>query len=310
MRRPNPRTRRLLLPVLAACLVAAGAAASVATVAQGRTGDDTVLFQQTQTDPVGDESNGPDLSGLILTTYADQSLGMVVQYANRGLLLENETIQIFLDLNDDGTPDLNFSLWPSGSVSYLAKWNGSSWDTVRQLPEAIQGQGSYSVRLPLGVLRDSAGVPPAAHIGVLVGSYTFTGASATFSSAPADWLPDSRIMIQQPTTAAAATTTTSTPPTTTARTTTPKPPTTHGPAPKLTLACVKHTLHATVKPPKGTKIVFVTFSVNGNARSTDTRSPFVATVRTKSLHPPIRISAAVHFATRTQTVHKTFTRAC
>lgn len=310
MRRPDPRTRRLLLLAIAACLVAAGGAAFAATVAQGRTSDDTVLFQQSQPDLVGDEANnGPDLSNLTLTTYADQSLGMVVQYANRGLLLENETIQIFMDLNDDGNADLNFSLWPSGSVSYLAKWNGSSWDTVRQLPEAIQAQGSYSVRLPFSVLRDSAGVPPAAHIGIIVGSYTFTGASATFSSSPSDWLPNSRIMIQQPTTAPAPTTA----PVTTAPAptpTTPKPKTTRGPAPKLTVSCARHALHATVRAARGTKIVFVTFSVNGNARSTDTRSPFVATVSAKSLHAPIRISAAVHFATRTQTVQKTYTHSC
>lgn len=310
MRRPKPRTRRLLLLALAACLVAAGGAAAAATVAQGHTSDDTVLSRQTVPDTVGDEANnGPDLSNLIVTTYADQSLEFVVQYANRGLLLDNETIQIFLDLNGDGQADLNFSLWPSGSASYLAKWNGSSWDTVRQLPEAVEGQGQYSVRLPLSVLRDSAGVAVASHVGVIVGAYTYTGASATFSSSPADWLPNSQIFVQQPTTAAAATTTT--PPATTApTTTTPKPPTSHGPAPTLTLACATHVLRATVKPPKGQKIVFVTFSVNGNARTTDTRSPFVARFAAKSLHPPIRIGAAVHFATRTATVQKTYSKAC
>jgi hypothetical protein len=310
MRRPIPRTRRLLLSAVAACLVAAGGAAFAATVAQGRASDDTILSQQSLADPVGDEaSNGPDLSNLILTTYADQSLGMVVQYANRGLLLENETIQIFLDLDDNGRPDLNFSLWPSGSISYLARWNGSSWATVRQLPEATQAQGSYSVRLPLSVLRDSAGIPVAARVGVLVASYTFTGTSATFSSSPSDWLPNSEVPVQQPTTAQATTTTTA-PATTAPAATTPKPPASHGPLPKLTLSCAKHALHATVTPPKGTKIVFVTFAVNGNARSTDTRSPFGATVPAKSLRPPIRISAAVHFATRTQTVQKTYTTSC
>jgi hypothetical protein len=307
MRRPNPRTRRLPLLALAVCLLAAGGAAFAATVAQGRTSDDTVLVQQTQTDAVGDAANnGADLSSLTLTTYADRSLGMVVQYANRGLLLEDETIQIFVDLNDDGTVDLDFSLWPSGSASYLDRWTGSSWSTIRQLPEAIEGQGRYSVRLPFSVLRDSAAVPVASHIGVLVGSYTFTGAGATFKSSPSDWLPDSQIMIQQGTTAPVTTTA----PAATTPTTTPKPPARSGPAPKLTLACVKHVLRATVKPAKGTKIVFVTFSVNGNPSATDTRSPFATTVKTKGLHAPINISAAVHFAKRTQTVHKTYTRSC
>lgn len=306
MRSRTRKTRRLPLVVLTCLLIVAGATFAAA-VAQGRGSDDTIIAQTQTSDPIGDEAGGqgPDLSGLTITTYADQSLGFVVQDANRGLLLGNETIQIFLDLNDDGQSDLNFSLWPSGSASYLARWTGSEWQNVRQLPEAVQAQGSYSVRLPISILRDAAAVPPATHVGVFVGSYTYSWTSNTFNSSPADWLPDNRIPIQHSLVATPTTTTAPTPPTTTAppTTTTPK-----GPQPTLTLACVKHKLHATVKPPKGQKIVFVTFAVNGNAKSTDTRSPFVGIFAAKGA--TTNISAAVHFASRTVTVRKTYPRSC
>lgn len=304
MRRRTPRTRRLPLAVATCALLAAGATFAAA-VAQGRGTDDTIVAQTVVSDPVGDEAgNGPDLSSLTVTTYADQSLGFVVQDANRGLLLSNETIQIFLDLNDDGQSDLNFSLWPSGSASYLARWTGSEWQNVRQLPEAVQGQGSYSVRLPISVLRDAAAVAPATHIGVVVGSYTYSWTSNTFNSAPADWLPDNRIPVQHSLVATTATTTAPAPTTTAPPTVT----TPRGPQPTLSLACVKHKLHATVKPPKGQKIVFVTFAVNGNARSTDTRSPFVGIFAAKG--PTTNVSAAVHFATRTVTLRKSIAHAC
>jgi hypothetical protein len=294
------RTRRLPLGLVACLLVVAGAAIAAA-VAQGRGADDTIVAQTVTPDPIGDEaSNGPDLSNLTITTYADQTLEVVVQYANRGLLLGNETVQVFIDLNDDGIPDIDYSLWPSGSTSYLERWNGTTWTIVRGLTEAVQSQGTSSVRLPVSVLRDAAGVTPGTQIGVLAGSYTYSGATLT----PSDWLPDNRIAIQH---ALVATTPTTTAP---PATTTPKPPAPRGPLPALRLACLGHEVRATVKPPKRQRIVFVTFSVNGNARSTDTRSPFVATFRTKSLHTPIKIGAAVHFATRTATVQKTLTKSC
>jgi hypothetical protein len=195
-----------------------GAAAAGAVAARGVVADTGILNETRVQDAVGEVGGGPDLSAVTITTYSDGTVSFLVTFANRDLLHPNETVQVDVDLNDDGNQDLNLSLWPTGEPSYLARWNGSDWSTVRQLPEVVQGNGSASVRLGLGELRDAAGVPIGSSIGVFVVTATYSG---TNQPTEVDALPDDHSWIQhqiQPpappatTTTAATTTTTTTPP--------------------------------------------------------------------------------------------------
>jgi hypothetical protein len=205
----------LRLLALGALLLVGGTTAALA--AQGRAGDGGVLNETDTADALGDSGGGPDLAALTVTTYADGTASFAVRLANRDLLHLGETIQIFVDLDDNGRQDLNLSLWPNGEPSFLARWTGSDWVNVRQLPELARASGSMSARLRLGELQDAAGVPTAASIGVAVVSAVFDQQAGGTPSI-ADSLPDDQNTWIQHRIQAPQTTT----PTTTA--TTPAPP--------------------------------------------------------------------------------------
>ncbi|HWB23173.1 MAG TPA: hypothetical protein VG652_09825 [Gaiellaceae bacterium] len=173
---------------------------------------DVILNQTQVTDPTGDSNGGPDLSSLAVTTYADGTVSFVVQLANRAFLQKGETVQIFLDLNADRVTDLNLSIWSSFDPSYLARWNGTSYQNIRQLPELMQTSGSISVRLSLGELQSDGAVPIGSDINVAVASYTEDSSGNVPSNSPDDYLPTLNTWvdhsIQKPTT---TTTTTKTP---------------------------------------------------------------------------------------------------
>jgi hypothetical protein len=201
MRRSAAWRLLLLVGLIGAIAVRSGSAA------QGRVADAGILNQTQVEDPVGD-TTGPDLSSLTVTTYTDGSVSFAAQFANREFLHPDETAQIFVDLNDDRTQDLNLSVWPTGEPSYLAHWTGSNWANVRQLPELAQRNGSFSVRLSLSELRDAAAVPVATAFGVIV--ETGTTDSTTGELVRADALPDDQDWIVhqiQPPAPPAATTT-------------------------------------------------------------------------------------------------------
>jgi hypothetical protein len=193
-----------------------GAGALTASAATARRTDGGVLNQTQVQDPVGDSSGGPDLSSLTVTTYSDGTVSFAVGFANRDLLHPGETVQIFVDLDDDGSEDLNLSIWPFGEPSYLARWTGSDWVDVRQLSELVEINGSFSVRISLASLRDAAGVPIGSATGVAVAAWpSGSGTAATDAN---DWLPDDRLWVQHqvqppaPTPPPTTTTTTTTPP--------------------------------------------------------------------------------------------------
>jgi hypothetical protein len=292
MRRPTSTIWRLL--VLAGLLITV---ASLGVAAAAGWVTDNGVLNQTQTqDPVGDSSGGPDLSSVTVTSYTDGTVSFSVGFANRTYIDPGESVQIFVDLDDDGNGDLNLSIWPTGDPSYLAHWTGSDWATVRQLPEVAQTNGSFSVRLSLADLRGAAAVPVGSSIGVVVGAWTSDPATTNAN----DWLPDSRIWIQHqiaPPAAPPTTTTTST------TTTTPSPP--GRAASRLTVVCARqHSLRATVTPAGGSRVVSVSFYANGKLRLTDTKAPYVAAIPTKGLHAPITITAAIHLSGKTQTLRQ------
>ena len=240
--------------------------------AGSRAADTGILNQTVVHDPPGDSGSGVDLSSLTVTTYTDGTVSFEVAFANRDRLQPGETVQIFVDLNNDGNEDLNLSIWPFGDPSYLARWTGTDWATVRQLPELVEGSGSFSVRLSLSELQGDAAVPVASTIGVVVGAWpSGAGTAATDAN---DWLPDSRTWIQHEIQPPATTATT---PTTTGRSTTPPPA-----ASRLTVACTNGGLRATVTPAKGSKVLSVSFYANGKLVLRDTKAPYVATIKTKS----------------------------
>jgi len=289
-RRTSPIWRLLVLAVL----LVGGASLGVAA-AGGRVADNGILNQTQARDPAGDSSGGPDLSSLVVTSYTDGTVSFAVGFANRTYIDPGESVQIFVDLDDDGTQDLNLSIWPTGDPSYLSHWTGSDWAVVRQLPEVAQTSGSFSVRLSLADLRGAAAVPVAPSIGVLVAAWTSDPATTSAN----DWLPDSRIWIQHQIAPPAAP-----PPTTTSTTTT----TTPSPPPRaagLTLVCARqHSLRATVTPAGGSKVLSVSFYANGKLRLTDTKAPYVAAIPTKGLHAPITITATIHLSGKTQTLRR------
>jgi hypothetical protein len=292
MRRPRFVFSRLF--------VVAGLLVSVAVlgvaVASGVVADNGVLNQTKVQDPVGD-SSGPDLSSLTVTSYADGTVSFAVGFANRDLIAPGESVQIFVDLNGDGAPDLNFSIWPFGDPSYLAHWTGSDWAPVRQLPELVQANGSFSIRLSLTDLGEAAAVPAAPTIGLGVAAYSGNPATTKAN----DWLPDNQRWIQYqiapPTTATTPTTASTTPGTTTSSP--PQPVPAH-----LTIACTRrHTLRATLTPSRDSKVVSVSFYANGKLRLADTKAPYVDLISATSLHTPITITAAIHLHGDSQTLH-------
>lgn len=124
----------------AALLVAALAFGAVATAAVR---DDGILNQTQFSDATNDATGGGvDISSLTVTTYTDGTVSFAVQFANRDFLHPDETAQIFVDLNNDRTADLNLSIWPTFDPSYLARWGGSDWVDVRQLPELVDMRAS------------------------------------------------------------------------------------------------------------------------------------------------------------------------
>ena len=161
MRWPTSTVWRLV--VLAGLLVSV-ASLGVAAAA-GWVADNGILNQTQAPDPVGDSGGGPDVSSLTVTSYTDGTVSFSVGFANRMFIQPGESVQIFVDLNDDGNADLNLSIWPTGEPSYLAHWTGSDWASVRQLPELVQTSGSFSVRLSLADLRGAAAVPVGSGIG-------------------------------------------------------------------------------------------------------------------------------------------------
>jgi len=289
---PRPRSVVLRFVVLVGVLVAVAVAG--AAVAAGRATDNGVLNQTVVRDTVGD-SIGADLSSLTVTSYADASVGFSVGFANRNLLIPNETVQIFVDVNNDGTADVNLSIWPTGIPSYLARRDGSGWTNVRQLPELVQIDGSFSVRLTLADLRGAAAVDPGSSIGVLVGAWTTNPDRPNAD----DWLPDSQRWVLHQLAPPAAP-----PPSTT--TTTPAPTTPSNPEaapPRLAVVCVRHALHATVIAAPGVKVASVSFSANGVLRLKDTTAPYSAVIPVKGLRAPITIGATIRFPGKTQTLH-------
>jgi hypothetical protein len=212
--------------LIAALALLAGATANASRADSG------VLNQTQVSDPTGDSGTGPDLSGLTVTTYADGTVSFAVQLANRQYLQPGETVQIFVDLNDDGTPDLNLSIWESFDPSYLARWTGSGWFDIRQLPELVQSPGSISVRLALSELRGDGAVPVAPKIQVAVSSATADSSGNVSDSDVNDWLPSATSWVDHTvnpavpgtTTTTASTTTTSSIATTTVAKTPPPSP--------------------------------------------------------------------------------------
>jgi hypothetical protein len=170
---------------LLAALVAAIALAAL--FAEGASADNTVLNQTTYSDASGD-SAGADIASLIATSYTDGTIGFTVQFANRDFLHAGETVQIFLDLNGDGKADLNFSVWESFEPSYLARWTGSDWANIRQLPELGETAGAISVRVSLSELQSDAGVVVAPVIQLSAGTWT-EDSNGVVPSAADDWVP-------------------------------------------------------------------------------------------------------------------------
>ena len=235
----------------------------------------------TAQDATGDTRSGPDLSSLTVTSYADGTISFLVQFANREYIQPNETVQLFIDLDGNGTEDLNLSIWPTFDPSYLARWNGTAWSNVRQLPELVQTQNEFSVRLSLAELQGAAVLGVAPTIGVSAGSWTEDPSTGTLGNAD-DLLPDDgfwfHFSIQKP----------APPP--------PKPL-----PPRLTVACVAHKLTARVTPGKGSTVSSVSFAANGTVHRT-TKPPYVATIPAKG-KAVVTVSATVHTSSGTQTLH-------
>ncbi len=210
---------RLILVGLVTTVALVGATGAVAS-----TNDDVILNQTQVTNTSPYSGSGPEISGLTVTTYGDGTVSFVVQFANRAYLETGETLQIFVDLNDDGQGDVNLSIWPSFQPSYLAKWNGSGWSNIRQLPELVQASGSISERVSLSELQSDANVPVGPTIGVAVASWT-EDSSGSISGPPNDALPSATGWVQHSINAPAAAATTQTTSTTTSTTPQPSPTT-------------------------------------------------------------------------------------
>jgi hypothetical protein len=285
------RKRALWRAIVVVFLLTVAAVAGVAA-ARGVVSDGGILNQTVVNDPVGD-SAGADLASLAITSYADQTVSFAVAFANRQRLAPGETVQIFVDLNDDGKADLNLSIWATGEPSYLDHWNGSAWVDVRQLPELSEYNAGFSVRLNFSDLTGAAQLPIAPEIGVAVGAWSTDASTGQLRNNVDDVLPDNnRWLLHQ----MAAPQTTSTHSTTTQTFTPPPAP------PKLAVICAgAHTLRATVTPGSAT-IVSVSFYANGALKRKTVKAPFVALIKTKGLHSPVAVRAVVTEESKTQTL--------
>ncbi len=227
-----------LLPIgLLAALVLLGAGAARA--------DNTVLNQTQFADATGDSGGGADLSGMTITSYTDGTVQFAVQFANRNFMQPGDTVQIFVDLNDDGNPDLNLSVWPSFAPSYLDRWNGTDWVDIRQLPELVQASGSISVRLSLSDLQGAGAVPVAPVIQAAVGSWQ-ADSSGKLATNGSDFLPSATSWSDFSIKPVAATPTTTTAPSATK--TTPSPTKTTAAAPRTPPAAPTTVLPVTIEP--------------------------------------------------------------
>jgi hypothetical protein len=198
------RLRRLLpLGLVAAVALFAAATGSASTT------DASILNQTVVTDPSGDATSGPDLSGLTVTTWSDGTIQFQVSFANRQYLQPGETAQIFVDLNDDGTADLNLSVWPSFDPSYIARWTGTTWTNIRQLSELTQTPGSFSERVSLSELQGDGAEPIANTIQVAVGTWT-ADSSGNLSGNADDWIPSATGWVDHSINKPTSTTTTTT----------------------------------------------------------------------------------------------------
>ncbi|HZQ89283.1 MAG TPA: hypothetical protein VFA42_04690 [Gaiellaceae bacterium] len=269
-------------------------AVAVSTSAAGASrADDTILNQLSAQDSAGGTVNGPDLSSLTVTSYADGTISFLVQFANRQFIQPYETVQIFIDLDDNGTADLNLSIWPTGDPSYLARWDGTQWSNIRQLPELSQTPGQFSVRLSLAELQSAAAVGVAPTIGVSAGSWTEDPSTGALEANADDLLPDDGLWFPFPIQKPAPV-----PP--------PPPPPKPSPA-RMTVKCVDHKLTARVTPGKGSKVSSVSFAANGTVHRT-TKPPYVATIPTRG-KSVVTVAATVHTASGAQTLHAR-ARAC
>jgi hypothetical protein len=294
MGRPRSAVRRLVVAGLIVAAAISGAAVATASVS-----DSGILNQTLARDATGDSGGGPDLSSLTVTTYTDGTVSFSIQFANRAFLHPDETVQVFVDVNDDGRPDLNLSIWPTLDPSYLARWTGTTWENIRQLPELVQTDGAFSVRLRLDELQGAAAVSVAPAIGVAVGSWGVDPTTGTPHTNADDWLPSASGWVQHLIQTPAATTTVSTTTTTSTRPA----------APTLTFKCLRHTLSATVSPAGGSSVASVGFYANGKLSATVRKPPYVAAIPTKGL-ASLTVSATIHLkGGRTQTLHKQ-ARAC
>ena len=269
---------------IGAVMLAIVTSASAAGAARA---DDTILNQLQAHDASGDSGTGPDLSSLTVTSYADGTISFVVQFANRDYIQLKDTVQLFIDLDDNGSEDLNLSIWPLGDPSYLARWTGTAWSNIRQLPELVQTAGQFSVRLSLADLQGYAAVGVAPTIGVSVGSWTVDPSTGNLGANADDLLPDDGFWflfpIQKPATP-------------------PPPPPAPKPAPaRLTVACVAHKLTAHVTPGKGSTVSSVSFAANGTVHRA-TKPPYVAAIPAKG-KSVVTVSATVHTKSGTQTLH-------
>lgn len=286
------RGRRVLSgpSVLAGLVVAASLLG--AAVAQGRPADGGVLNRSDALDTTSDAGAGADVSSFTVTTYADQTVEFAVRFANRSQLHVGESLQVFVDLDDNGTEDLNLSLWAIGAPSYLDRWNGTGWDDVRQLAEAVQADGSVTIRLALSELRGAAGVPYGSRIGVAVASYTADPATGKLRDPADDVVPNSGSWFIHEIAPAPA------PPVTAPATT----PVQTAPAPAtLKVGCVGHVLHAAATAAGGAKVAFY---ANGVLKSIDTTAPYTAAFSTRGLHVPLTIGATVTIGGKTQSLRK------
>jgi hypothetical protein len=279
---------RLALLVGALAVAAAGGAAT----ASGTARDDGILNQTHAVDPTGDSGGAADLSSLVVTTYSDGTISFAVAFANRQLLHVGETVQLFVDVDDDGKDDLNLSVWPTGEPSYLDRWNGSDWTDVRQLPELVESSGSISVRLRLAELQEAAAVPVGTRLGVVVAAWTTDPATGKLRQQADDALPDDRSWVEHDLHAPA-----STPPPTT--TTAPIPAGVH---PTLTVACIRRAYRLTLTPAPGTAVVSVAFYANGKLHGRDGRAPFRATIAGRGARTPMTLRAVVTTAAGRQSV--------
>lgn len=269
-------------------LLAVAASASAAGASRA---DDTILNQMQTQDATADSGTGPDLSSLTVTSYADGTISFLVTFANRDYIQPNETVQIFIDLDDNGSEDLNLSIWPTMDPSYLARWNGSDWTNIRQLPELAQTPGRFSVRLSLAELQSAAVLGVAPTIGVSVGSWTEDHSTGKLGANADDVLPNDGTWLLFPIQKPAPL---------------PAPSGSLAP-PRLSFACVAHRLTARVTPGKGSTVTSVRFAAGGTVRLV-TKPPFVATIPAKGTSL-VSVAATVHTTAGTRTL-RARARAC